>query len=468
ASELVTVMLEQNGFAPGDIVSGLFTLTDDLNAAFPAEGARRAGLSESALLCAQEVPVPGSMPRCIRAMLWADCPREQGIRHAYLREAARLRPDWTEPDPVRRVTARPALSRLTPYVPGKPIAETAREFGLDPTAIVKLASNENPLGPSPEAVQAAQAACAGVHLYPDGAAQDLLGALARRLQLDLDQLIVGNGSDELIKLLGEAYLRPGDEVVYAEPSFVEYAYACRLMDGKERPVPLLDGVHDLEAMLAAITPRTRLVFVCNPNNTTGSYVGRRSLGDFMARVPEHVIVVFDEAYVEYVGAGDFPETLAWVKAGRNAVVLRTFSKIYGLAGLRVGYGAAPPGIIADLRRVKEPFNVNLVAQAAALAALADEAHLVRSRQTNDAGKVQLAKGLAALGMRVWPSEANFLWVDTGRDGRALYERLLKAGVIVRTGDVFGSPSFLRITIGRPEQNEKLLAEMGKIVAVERA
>lgn len=345
--------------------------------------------------------------------------------------------------------------RIIPYTPGKSIEEVQEELGL--TDVVKLASNENPLGASPQALAAGAGALGQVHLYPDGASRRLASALATRLNVPQSALVVGNGSDEVIKLLAEAYLEPGDEVVYADPSFSEYAYATRLMGANEVVVPLQNEVHDLFAMQERVTSRTKVVFICNPNNPTGTIVSHDELHDFMDNLPPHVILVCDEAYFEYVDDPDYPDTLEWVRAGRNVVVLRTFSKVYGLAGLRVGYGVAPEHIASRIRRVKEPFNVNLVAQAAALAALGDTEHVARSTQLNRTERERLQRRLEELGVVVTPTQANFLWCDLKRPCDSVFEQLLRQGVIVRTGNPFGRPQHLRVTIGTREQNDRFLA-----------
>lgn len=360
------------------------------------------------------------------------------------------------------IATRPTIDRITPYVPGKGIEEVAREYGL--SRVIKLASNENPLGPSPKALAAMRARLEDVSRYPDGACTELVELLSERLGVPAGCLIVGNGSDEVIKLLAEAYLEPGDEVVFADPTFSEYAYAARLMGAAEVPVKLTAGfVHDLDAMLQAVTPRTKLVFVCNPNNPTGTAVGHAELERFLAALPPKTLLVCDEAYVEYVERPDFPDTVRWVREGRNVLVLRTFSKVYGLAGLRVGYGIAPEHIMRHLWRVKEPFNVNLLAQIAAAAALEDQEHVARSVRLNAAEKRRLAAHLAELGCTVTPSETNFLWVGLGRPARPVFQALLERGVIVRCGDAFGFPEYIRVSIGTAEQNGLFLAELAKVL-----
>lgn len=350
------------------------------------------------------------------------------------------------------------IASLVPYVPGKPIDELERELGI-PRAI-KLASNENPLGSSPKAVAVLAETAATLHRYPDGGAHRLRAALADRYKLTPEHVILGNGSDEILGLLARAFLSPGDEAVMADQTFVIYKMEVTAAHGKPVIVPLTQWQHDLAAMTEAITDRTRLVFVCNPNNPTGTMVTASDVNAFMRRVPDDVIVIFDEAYYEYVQDQHFPDSLDWVTQRRNAVVLRTFSKIYGLAGLRVGYGLTTPEIAGYLNRVRPPFNVNTMAQRAALAALTDDEHVARSRALNAAEMATVRAGLVALGFQPVPSQANFLLFDVGRDGRAVFEALLRQGVIVR--HIEGR--LLRVTIGLPEENRYFLDALKKVLS----
>ena len=349
------------------------------------------------------------------------------------------------------------IESLVPYVPGKPIEELERELGI--SRAIKLASNENPLGPSPKALAVLSEAARTLNRYPDGGAHRLRGALADRSKLTPDHVILGNGSDEVIGLLARAFLAPGDEAVMADQTFVIYKMEVTATHGVPIVVPLKEWRHDLPAMAEAVTSRTRLLFVCNPNNPTGTMVSASEVDTMMARLPEQVIVVFDEAYYEYAHSRDFPDTLRYVKQNRNAIVLRTFSKIYGLAGLRIGYGLTTSEITGYLNRVRPPFNVNSLAQRAALAALEDEEHVTRSRAMNQAEMATVLAGLTSLGLQPVPSQANFLYVDVGQDGRKVFEALLREGVIVR--HIEGR--MLRITIGLPEENTRFLQALKKVL-----
>jgi histidinol-phosphate aminotransferase len=352
----------------------------------------------------------------------------------------------------------PDIAALSPYVPGKPIEELQREFGL--ARVIKLASNENPLGPSPKAMAVINEGVATLHRYPDGGAFRLREALADRWKVTADQVIVGNGSDEILGLLARTFLSPGDEAVMADHTFVIYRMEVMAAHGKAVVVPLVQWRHDVRAMAAAITERTRLVFICNPNNPTGTMVSVEEVEQLLARVPEHVVVVFDEAYFEYVRSSQFPDSMAYVQQGRNAIVLRTFSKIYGLAGLRIGYGVTTPEIANFLNRVRPPFNANSLAQRAALAALDDDEHVAKSRAVNQAGMEQVVSGLRGLGLAPIPSEANFVYFDVGRDGRQVFESLLRVGIIVRPIE----GRMIRVTIGQAAENTAFLTALGEVLA----
>jgi histidinol-phosphate aminotransferase len=351
----------------------------------------------------------------------------------------------------------PDIAALSPYVPGKPVEELQRELGL--TRVIKLASNENPLGPSPKAMAVINEGVATLHRYPDGGAFLLRQALADRWKVATDQIILGNGSDEILGLLARTFLSPGDEAVMADQTFVIYRMEVMAAHGKAVVVPLVHWRHDVAAMADAITNRTRLLFLCNPNNPTGTMVTADEVGRLLARVPEHVVVVFDEAYFEYVRSAEFPDSMAYVKQGRNTIVLRTFSKIYGLAGLRIGYGVTTPEISGFLNRVRPPFNANSLAQRAALAALNDDEHVARSRTTNETGMDQVITGLRALGFAPIPSETNFVYFDVGRDGHHVFEGLLRLGVIIRHID----GRMLRVTIGQTEENKAFLGALGQVL-----
>jgi histidinol-phosphate aminotransferase len=356
---------------------------------------------------------------------------------------------------------RRCVRELTPYVPGKPIEEVQRELGL--TDIIKLASNENPLGPSPKAVQAMREAVEGVRLYPDNDCYQLRKRLAAHLNVPGNQILLGHGSDELIHNIGLAFVAPGDEVMMCAGPFSQYEFTAKLMEAKPVYVPMADYRYDIAEMVRHLTPRTKVVFIGNPNNPTGAMVTRGELAELMAAVSDRTIVVLDEAYYEYVDDPEYPDSLALVRAGRNVIALRTFSKIYALAGLRIGYGATTPGLAAAMERVREPFNVSSVAQAAALASLDDGEQVTRTRALNSESRQYLYREFGRLGLRYTRSQANFVWVDVARDCLAVFAALLRRGVIVRTGDIFAAPTHLRVTTGTAEQNQRFIGALEEVL-----
>jgi histidinol-phosphate aminotransferase len=349
---------------------------------------------------------------------------------------------------------RPSITGLTPYSPGKPIAEVQRELGL--SDIIKLASNENPLGPSPLALQAMERAVREVRLYPENDAPVLRQALSEKHGVPPEQIIVGRGSDEVIHMLGLAFLNPGEEVIMDEPPFTLYEFTAQLMGGVQVRVPMRDFACDIEAMAQRLSERTKIIFIANPNNPAGSIVRRQQIKEFMQRLPSGAIAVFDEAYREYADDPEFPDSLEYVRRGANAIVLRTFSKIYALAGLRIGYGMAPLHLAKWVARVREPFNVSSVAQEAALASLQDANQVARSVKVNREGKEYLSREFERLRLKHVPTQANFMLVDVGRDCREVFRGLLQRGVIVRTCDIFGFPNHIRVTIGTMEQNQRFI------------
>ena len=350
--------------------------------------------------------------------------------------------------------ARPAVLTQPIYEPGKPIEYVARELGLDPEGIIKLASNENPFGPSPKAVAAATRALVHGELYPDGGCFELRHKLAAKFGMRADEFVIGNGSNEIIEMLGHVFLGPGDEVVMATPAFVVYKLVTLLFGAKAVEVPLRNWRHDLAAMAAAITPRTKLVFVCSPNNPTGTASTEQELCEFVRSLPDHVVAVVDEAYSEFLETP--PDLRSLIREGRKVVCLRTFSKIFGLASLRIGYCYGSSEACALLNRVRQPFNVNAIAQAAALAALDDGEFAQKTARENRAGLAQIEIGAQRLGLEAVSSVANFMLVKVG-DGMRVFEDLQRSGVIVRPVKSYGLPEWIRVTVGRSEQNARLLA-----------
>lgn len=358
---------------------------------------------------------------------------------------------------------RPALADIVPYEPGRPAEDVQRELGL--SRVIKLASNEGPLGPFPAAAEALSRGIADLNRYPDGGFYRLRRALAEHHGVEPGQVAPAAGADGVVLYLSLVCLDPGDEVVCGWPTFPSYALDALKLGATVVRVPLRDYRYDLPAMLAAITPRTKLVYVCNPNNPTGAMVPRSELDAFMEQVPDHVLPVLDEAYAEYVDDPRYPDGIdEYLKAGRRVLVLRTFSKIYGLAGLRVGYGIAPSEIVSAIRKVQNAFDVTQPAQDAALASIGETAEIARRRAANTAGRDQLVRGLAELGLPAAPAVGNFVFADLGRDARPVFEALLAEGVIVRPMHGFGAPEALRVSVGTAEENVLALEALARVLA----
>ena len=359
--------------------------------------------------------------------------------------------------------ANQGVQKLSPYQTGKPIDELKRELGLDD--IVKLASNENPLGCSPLAVKAITAEMNQIGRYPDGNGFNLKHAIQQKFGFDLNRMTLGNGSNDILELVARAFIAQGQSAVYSQHAFAVYPLAVQAVGGLGIEVPAKNFGHDLDAMAAAITPNTKVVFIANPNNPTGTWFSRRVFESFMAQVPESVLVVLDEAYVEYVTDDDFMNGFDYVNQYPNLLVSRTFSKAYGLASLRVGYAIASPDVTNILNRVRQPFNVNSFALAAAAASLQDDNFVAQSRELNSAGMNQLEAGLTALGLAYIPSKANFIAFDTGRAGVPVFNALLQQGVIVRPVANYGMPTYLRVSIGLESENARFLAALKQVLNV---
>lgn len=352
------------------------------------------------------------------------------------------------------------IRTLVPYSPGKPIEEVEREYGIANS--IKLASNENPLGPSPNAMKVVREKLTQLHLYPDGDCFYLKRELAKNLAISSEQLIFGNGSNEIIELAVRTFMRPGDEAVMARQAFIVYKLIVQAAGGVAKEVPLRDFTHDLDSMAKAISSKTRIVFLANPNNPTGTIYRRRDFERFLEQVSPDVLIVADEAYFEYVDAPDYPDSLQYHNQGRTLLILRTFSKLYGLAGLRIGYGIGPTEIVGLMQRVRQPFNINAIAQWAALAALDDREHKQRSLAANRQGMDYLTKELDRVGVEYVPSYANFVLLRVG-NGDAVFKQLLAQGIIVRPMAAYELPDYLRVTVGTMEENRKFIEALGKTI-----
>ncbi len=357
--------------------------------------------------------------------------------------------------------ANPQLRDLVVYEPGKPIEETARELDVDPNAIIKLASNENPLGPSPKALDAMRGALEHAQLYPDGGGFYLRNALAAKLDFVPENIILGNGSNEVIEFLGHAFLNRGDDVITSEHAFIAYKLIATLFGARTIETPSPNYRHNLDAMLDAITPKTKMIFIANPNNPTGTLLAQDKIDNFIARVPENIVAIFDEAYFELLN--DPPDALRYVREGLNIVVLRTFSKIHGLASLRVGYGIASRDLIDVLQKTRQPFNVNGIAQAGASAALNDQAHQRKTKEVVNAGRAYLEEQFRDMQLGFVPGAANFVMVNV-RDGAAVFKKLLAHKIIVRPLKGYNLPEWVRITVGTMEQNKKCIAALKEVLS----
>jgi histidinol-phosphate aminotransferase len=357
--------------------------------------------------------------------------------------------------------ARKGILKIEFYVPGKSIEEVQKEFGLK--RWVKLASNENLLGPSPKAIAAIRKELPSIYLYPEGPCTVLRKALAGKLGISEKMVVISNGADNLILMIANAFVNEGDEVMMADPTFSVYTNVAQIMGGKPIKVKLKDFTHDLESMSKKVNQRTKLVFVCNPNNPTGTAVSLEAFNHFLSKLPKRVIVVLDEAYGDFAEDAFYPNGLDYIKERKQVIVLRTFSKLYGLAGLRIGYALGRDDLVDCLYQVRDPFPVHRLAQVAALAALNDEDHAIRSIELVYEGKRYLYKELDRMGLFYVPSQANFIFIDFERDSGEIFQALLKEGIIIRPGKVWGYPTFARVTIGRTEDNRRFIKALKKVL-----
>jgi len=360
-----------------------------------------------------------------------------------------------------KTLVRKGILDLKPYIPGKPIEEVKRELGLK--EVIKLASNETSVGPSPLAIEAIKKEIKNINLYPEGSSRLLREKIAHKLNLDKEMIIVGNGADDVIRLVGMAFINDGDEVITGEITFPAYETITKIMGGKLISVKLKDFSFDLEKIAQRINEKTKIVFLCNPNNPTGTIVDKKAVDRFTKQVPDDVVVVFDEAYYDYVEDKNYPNSLSYVLEEKNVIVLRTFSKIAGIAGVRIGYGIAKPKLIGYLNRVVNPFTTNRLAQVAALASLDDEEHHKKVLKSNQEGKKYLYRELKKIDLFYLPTEANFIFIDLKRNSKDIFERLLKKGIIIRPGETWGCPNFIRLTIGTAYENQRFVQALKEVL-----
>ncbi|WP_018924317.1 histidinol-phosphate transaminase [Salsuginibacillus kocurii] len=359
------------------------------------------------------------------------------------------------------VQTRKQMNSIAMYSPGKPVEELKRELGLD--KVIKMASNENPYGFSPLAEKAMMKEMKNVHYYPEITSPVLTEKLSKHLNTSAHNFIIGNGSDEIIRMITRTYLNPGEEAVMASVTFPRYKTNVLIEGGTPVEVPMRDGTHDAEAISEAVTPNTKIIFMCNPNNPTGTILGKNELLQLIQSIPPDVLVVLDEAYYEYVHTDDYLQSLDYLEDFPNLMILRTFSKVYGLASARVGYGIAHPSIIQELLKGKEPFNVNRLAHAGALAALDDKEFMDLTLEKNESGRLYLESQFTRLGLTYFPTHTNFIMVDLATEAEAIYQHLLVKGIIVRPGHMMGYPTMLRVTIGKPEENEQFITALEQVL-----
>ena len=360
-----------------------------------------------------------------------------------------------------KTLVRKGISDLRPYIPGKPIEDVKRELGLG--EVVKLASNETSIGPSPLAIEAIKNEIENINRYPEATSRLLREKLSHKLKIDKEMIIVGNGADDVIDLIGMAFINEGDEIITGETTFPAYSIAAKIMGGELTSVKLQNFRFDLEEIAQRINEKTKIIFLCNPNNPTGTIVSKEAVDRFMKQIPDDIIVVFDEAYYDYVENKNYTSGLSYILEGKNIIVIRTFSKIAGIAGVRVGYGIAKPELIGYLRRVVNPFTTNRLAQVAALASLDDEEHRRKVLSSNQEGKKYLYDELRKLGLFYVPTETNFIFIDVKKDSEAIFEKLLKKGVIIRPGKIYGCPNFIRVTIGNAYENKRFIQAIKEVM-----
>lgn len=361
------------------------------------------------------------------------------------------------------IESRKVLKKIKPYLPGKPIWEAQKELGLD--RVIKLASNENPIGPSPKAVKELSGCLTGLNRYPDANATNLKNKIVQKFGVIEENLIITNGADELITLISETFLEPGDEIIVPSPSFSEYDFGANLMGANVVTVPLNENFKfNIGEIISSVTERTRLVYICSPNNPTGTYLPRNELEQLLTSLPKHILVVFDSAYSHFATSADYTDGIEFVKKEYPIIVLQTFSKIYGLAGLRVGFGIAGESIINSILKVKEPFNVNSLAQVAATAAITDEDHVEASKEVNRVGREQLYQAFDGLKLKYIESMSNFVLVELGPKAKDIYLELMSNGIIVRYGNTWGMPEFIRISVGTPEENTIFIEQLTTILS----
>lgn len=454
---LVKEMAERNHLKPESISHVFISVTQDLNATFPAKVLREIpGWSHVPVMCMTEIDVPSGLKKCIRIMMAiATDQNQKDLEHIYLNDAVKLRPDLVETKTSdKSLEAKQTLSTLNSYQQGMQIEDVKESYNLE--SIVKLSSNENPYGSSPDVTKFLQEQKLDLALYPDGYTAKLRDALSSELQVDKDDIVFGSGSDELVQIISRTYLTPQSHVIMAKPTFPQYRHHAVIEGASFTEVPNhLDGSHDLDTMLQSINESTKIIWLCNPNNPTGTIIDQAKLERFIKKVPKHILIVFDEAYYEYVSEDLRVDSIRLLKESDNIIVLRTFSKAYGLAGIRIGYGIANPSIIYNLNIVRGPFNTSSISQEAAIIALEDKDFLNEVVGENRRIRNTFSEFLNSIGWKCYKSETNFVLVKTPVDDNEVFEYLLRRGFIVRPGSKLGQPNTVRITIGKEDDMLRL-------------
>lgn len=456
--KLVQAMAVENNIKPEDIISVLISTTTDVQSTFPAKAVRSIdGWKYVPVMCTHEMNVPGGMPLCIRALMHVNSTvSQQDIHHVYQNEAVKLRPDLSENESglhteVKSMNWKKALKGMTPYKPGRSIADVMQQYGLK--EVVKLASNENPYGTAPIVRDILAGPTIEFQMYPDGYASNLRNKLAEKLNVTEDALLFGSGSDEIIVIIVRALLGPGSNTIMATPTFPQYAHHAKIEGATIKEIPLIDGEHDLESFLGAIDEETSVIWLCSPNNPTGNLINNDDLTNFLDRVPENILVVIDEAYYEYITDETYVDTAKLVETYSNVIVLRTFSKAYGLAAFRIGYGIGRPSIITNLETVRSPFNVTTAGLMLAEKSLEDNDEFIKKcRQLNQEQMKRFYDYAEKNSLHIYDSEANFVLMEVPGSANEAAEKLLGNGYIVRSGDLLGTPGYIRVTVGTETQN----------------
>lgn len=467
---LVRTMAEENDSKPEDIVSVLISTTVDIKSTFPAKAVRSVnGWKYVPVMCTHEMDVPGGMALCIRVLMHVNSNVPQkDIHHVYQNEAVKLRPDLSDKSANqetggKQMNWKKALKGMSPYKPGRSISDVMKQYGLK--EVIKLASNENPYGTVPAVKEFLASSAMEYEMYPDGYATNLRGKLANKLGVSESALLFGSGSDEIIVIIVRALLGPDSNTIMATPSFPQYAHHAKIEGATIKEIPLIDGEHDLDGFLDAIDDQTSVIWLCSPNNPTGNLINNDDLTDFLNKVPENILVVIDEAYYEYITDETYKDTAQFVEKHTNVIVLRTFSKAYGLAAFRIGYGFSTPTIIANLETVRSPFNVTTAGLMLAEKSLEDDGEFLKKcSQLNREQMKRFYDYAEQNNLHIYDSQGNFVLIEVPGSANEASEAFLASGYIVRSGDLLGTPGHIRVTVGTEAQNTGFFLAFDKLIA----